>query len=66
MKAIQKMDFREKAELFFTGPMSISKKDFEGIREKLNLFLTELVETAKASPAEDLFCLNIDFFAVDK
>lgn len=62
MKAMQKMDFRDDAELFFTAPMSISRKDFLVLREKLNVILKEVVEIAKASPAEDLFCLNIDFF----
>ncbi|MGE3260260.1 MAG: TIGR02147 family protein [Bacteriovoracia bacterium] len=62
MKAMQRMDFREEAELFFTAPMSISKKDFAAIREKLNVVIKEAVEVAKASRSEDLFCLNIDFF----
>lgn len=62
MKAIQKMDTRESAELFFTSPMSIAKKDFEAIREKLNVALKGIVDVAKDSPAEEIVCLNIDFF----
>lgn len=62
MKAIQKMDSRQKEELFFTSPMSISKKDFEVLREKLNVAIKEVVDVAKESPAEEIVCLNIDFF----
>lgn len=62
MKAIQRMDFREDSELFFTAPMSISKKDFSAIREKLNAAIKQVVDIAKLSSPEDLFCLNIDFF----
>jgi hypothetical protein len=62
MKAIQRMDFREDTELFFTAPMSISRKDFETIREKLNAVIKDAVNVAKSSSSEDIFCLNIDFF----
>jgi len=62
MKGVQRMDTRKGDELFFTSPMSISKKDFAKIREKLNVAIQEVVRIAKDSPAEDLVCLNIDFF----
>ncbi|MGE3757717.1 MAG: TIGR02147 family protein [Pseudobdellovibrionaceae bacterium] len=62
IKAIQKMDTREPNELFFTGPMSIAKKDFEVLRENLNKLIEGVVETAQTSKAEDVFCLNIDLF----
>jgi uncharacterized protein (TIGR02147 family) len=62
MKSIQKMDTRDNVELFFTSPMSISKKDFELIREKLTAAIKDIVDVAKDSPAEEIVCLNIDFF----
>jgi uncharacterized protein (TIGR02147 family) len=62
IKAMQKMDLRSHEELFFTAPMSISKKDFENIREKINRLIKEAVDIAKESAAEDVACLNIDFF----
>ncbi len=62
MKAIQKMDTRSDEELFFTGPMSIAKSDFDLLREKLNKLIKEVVEVAKKSEAEEVVCLNIDFF----
>lgn len=62
MKAIQKMDTRTENELFFTSPMSIAKKDFTLIREKVTRMIKEIVDTAKVSEAEEVVCLNIDFF----
>lgn len=64
MKAIQKMDHRQPTELFFSAPMSISKKDFGVIREQLNLAVKKMVDIAKDSTAEEIVCLNIDFFEV--
>ena len=62
MRAIHEMDQRQKDELYFTAPMSISEKDFAVIREKLNQIIREVVDQAKASEAQILTCLNIDFF----
>lgn len=62
MKAVQKMDSRTNEELFFTSPMSIAKKDFDAIREKINFAVKEIIDVAKESKAEEIVCLNIDFF----
>jgi hypothetical protein len=62
MKAVQRLDNRESVELFFTAPMSIAKRDFEVIRERINVAIKDIVDVAKDSPAEDVVCLNIDFF----
>lgn len=65
IKAIQKMDSRKNDELFFTAPMSIAKKDFQVIREKLNLAIKEIVEVVTHSESEEIVCLNIDMFKVE-
>lgn len=65
MKAFQKMDFREPSELFFTSPMSIAAKDFDILREKINGTIQELIAIAKDSNAEEVVCLNIDFFRLN-
>ena len=62
LQAMQKMDRREAKELFFSSPMSISISDFEVIREKLNQAVQNVVDVAFKSPAEELVCLNVDFF----
>jgi hypothetical protein len=62
LKSMQKMDVRDNAELFITSPMSMAKNDFNVIREKLNVLIKEVVKIATDSEAEELVCLNIDFF----
>lgn len=62
MKAVQKLDSREEAELFFSAPMSISKADVALLREKLNAAIKDTVTLATNSKAEEVVCLNIDFF----
>jgi uncharacterized protein (TIGR02147 family) len=65
IKAVQRMDNRESSELFFSAPMSLGKKEFEIIREKMNSVIKEVVEVVKNSEAEEVVCLNIDFFKID-
>lgn len=62
MRAIQKMDTREPFELFYTSPMSMSLTDFKKIRELLAKTIESSLEICRASPAEEVVCLNIDFF----
>lgn len=62
MKAIQKMDTREPSELFFTSPMSMSATDFEKIRKILSQSIESTLKICRDSPAEEVVCLNIDFF----
>ena len=62
MRGIQKMDTRESSELFFTSPMSMSLTDFARIREILSKGIESALAICKDSPAEEVVCLNIDFF----
>jgi uncharacterized protein (TIGR02147 family) len=64
IKSMQRMEIRKPEELFLTSPMSISQKDFAAIREKLNKAIQEIIEVAKDSKSESVFCLNLDFFKV--
>lgn len=63
-KAMQRMDFREASELFFTAPMTVSAKNIEVLREKLNLLVKDIVSTVTDpdTNSEEIVCLNIDFF----
>ena len=56
----------EDTELMFTAPMSISKKDFTKIREDLLKQISKMSPIIQDSPAEEVACLNIDFFWVKK
>ncbi len=66
MKALQKSELISESELMFTAPMSIAKADFGKLREELADFLKRMSGTIKDSPAEELACLNIDFFWIEK
>lgn len=59
---IQSLDRAQTDELHFTGPMSVSKKDFLVIREKIVKLIQENIEIIKESDAEDVASLTIDFF----
>lgn len=62
LRSMMKMDRRRPEELFFTSPMSISSRDFDKIREMLARLIEESLNICRDSPAEDVVCLNIDFF----
>lgn len=51
-------------DLAFTYPVTLSEKDFLRIREKLVLFISEFRQITEPSPADDLYCLNIDWIKV--
>lgn len=52
------------AELMFTSPMSVSKKDFKRIKEMLLAEISAVSKIIQDSPAEDVGCLNVDLFWV--
>jgi hypothetical protein len=61
-KALQKMESEDKKALFYTGPMVISEKDQNWIREKILQVIKEVTDRARESKSEVLFCLNVDWF----
>ena len=65
-KAIQKMEDISEKELMFTSPISVSRSDFEKIREEIASLLKSVSITVKESPAEEIACLNIDLFWIEK
>lgn len=62
LRAINALENSSLEEMNFTAPMSISKKDFLLIREKIVKLIQEVIEVAKASESEDLATLTIDLF----
>jgi uncharacterized protein (TIGR02147 family) len=66
VKAMQKFDRVSEKELMFTFPLSVSRDDFEKIRSELAETLKRISTIVKDSPAEDIGCLNIDLFWVEK
>ena len=51
-------------EMMYTAPMTLSKKDFELVRENLLKTIQETVKILGPSEDEVMVCLNIDFFKI--
>jgi len=51
-------------ELFFSSPMTLSRKDKQKLREKIIEFIKDFMKTIQNSDEEILCCLNIDWFEV--
>ena len=66
MRALQQSESLSEHELMFTAPISLSKKDFEHLREETILFIKNFLKSVHASPAEEIACLNLDFFWIKK
>lgn len=66
VKAIELSETLDANELMFTSPISISKSDFGMLREDILKLLNKVSKVVKDSPAENVACLNIDFFWVTK
>ncbi len=62
VRSIEKIEALSEEELVYTGNYSLSKSDFQVIREKLVNNIKEVLEVVKASEAEELVNLNIDFY----
>ena len=66
IKAIAQSESLTDEELMYTATISLSKKDFELLREEMVQFIKKFLDTIHASPAEEIACLNLDFFWIKK
>ncbi len=66
LRSISNVDTLRMSELMYTAPVSISKKDFENLREEMHKFIKSFLKTVHDSPAEDIACFNMDWFWVKK
>ncbi|MGE3610757.1 MAG: TIGR02147 family protein [Bacteriovoracaceae bacterium] len=62
IKSIQKIDESELEDINFTAPLTLSKKDFEKLREEILKMIQSVYKTVKETNPEEMYCLNIDFF----
>jgi len=62
--AFQKMQVSESDDLFFTGPITLSKEAVEEIRSILLESIKKTKDIVSNSDAQLLKCLNIDFFSI--
>ena len=66
VKAIENYANLDSQETAFTSPLTISIKDAEKIKQKLKQTILEIHKLVPDSKAETLYCLNIDWFKIDK
>ncbi|OQW51940.1 MAG: hypothetical protein A4S09_09750 [Proteobacteria bacterium SG_bin7] len=62
--SIQKSETISDEELMYSAAVSLSKKDFEALREEMVSFIKKFLKTAHESPAEEVAYLNLDFLRV--
>jgi uncharacterized protein (TIGR02147 family) len=65
-KSIEALNAEGHAKLHYTAPMTLSKADAELVREQIVKLLESVDSIIEPSPSETLFCLNIDWFQVDR
>ncbi len=63
LKAIEHLDHPSEEDLFFSSPVSLSKRDFAHFQMEITKFIEAWLKSVAASPSEELACLNIDWFS---
>lgn len=66
LQAIQASEDLTDTELMFTGQVSLSKADFEILREEIAKFIKVFLNRVHASPADEIANINIDWFWIRK
>ncbi|MBY0372251.1 DUF4423 domain-containing protein [bacterium] len=64
LKALEKIQFQKEPYISFTSPFTASLEDRAKLRRLTSEYLGEFSRVVDESPAEQLFCLNLDWFAV--
>lgn len=59
-----KMDAVSSEELFYTGPMALSRQTMVEVRKKLVQLIENVTKDVIASESETLACLNLDWFKI--
>jgi uncharacterized protein (TIGR02147 family) len=63
-KASDYMNYQYPLKLHYTSPMTLSEKDAETVRAILVQTIDQIGKVVDPSPAEQLMCLNVDWFRV--
>ncbi len=66
IKAIQSSENLNDTELMYSANFSVSKKDFNRLREEMIQTIQRFLSIVKDSPAEDIAQFNLDFFWIKK
>ena len=62
MRALQASESLSDEELMYTVNVSLSREDFALLREQAVTFIQKFIKTVHASPADEIACMNLDFF----
>lgn len=66
IQAMMEMDKSRKDDLFYTGPMTLSKKTADNIKRTLVELISKTTKDVTDSDSETIRCLNIDWFEIKK
>lgn len=66
LRAIQAGESLTHHELMYTVNVSLSKNDFELLREQMVQFIDQFLKTIYPSPSEEIACFNMDWFWIRK
>lgn len=66
LRAIGASEELSDKELMYTVNVSLSEKDFESLREEMVDFIKKFLKQVHESPAEEIACLNLDWFWIRK
>lgn len=64
IKAVQNYDYMKKNDLSYTSPISLSRTDYDKIRELILQLVKQTTDIVAPSPEEMVACLNIDLFEI--
>ena len=62
LRAIRQSEELAADEIMYTAPVSLSRKDFDLLREEMVGFIKKFLKRVHESPAEEIACFNLDFF----
>jgi uncharacterized protein (TIGR02147 family) len=63
-KAIERQARFDPSDLFYSGQMTMAKKDYDRCKEILRKTLEEIYKIVEPSESEDLYNLNFDFYQI--
>lgn len=66
VRAIRQSEELSEEELMYTSVVSLSRRDFNLLREEMVKYIKEFLKTVHASPAEEIACFNMDFFWIKR
>ena len=64
IKSIQNKDQPKDKDLSFTAPLSLSRKDYDHLREEMVGLIKKVSDKVNETSPEEIYCFNMDFFQI--